>query len=92
MLFLNKIDKADARVRDVVAMLQPASRTPLVLRQIPIWREGHVTGFIDLALERAFVYRDHAPSEVIAIPAARRRGNSKPASPCWSASPTTTTR
>ncbi len=68
MLFLNKIDKADARVRDTLAMLQPASRTPLVLRQIPIWRDGHVAGFIDLALERAFVYRDHAPSETIEIP------------------------
>lgn len=68
MLFLNKIDKADARVRETLAMLQPASKTPLVLRQIPIWTDGKVTGFIDLALERAFVYRDHAPSETIDIP------------------------
>ena len=38
---------------------------PLVLRHIPIWQAGVVSGFIDLALERAFVYREHAPSEVI---------------------------
>jgi elongation factor G len=67
-LFINKIDKAEARIRDVVPMLQPASSKPLVLRQVPIWENEIVTGFIDLALERAFVYREHAPSEVIAIP------------------------
>ncbi|HWW48920.1 MAG TPA: elongation factor G [Xanthobacteraceae bacterium] len=64
-LFLNKIDKANQRVRDVLAALQPASRTPLVLRQIPIWAGESVSGFVDLALERAFVYRDQQPSEVI---------------------------
>ncbi|MGB6923841.1 MAG: elongation factor G [Methyloceanibacter sp.] len=67
-LFINKIDKAEARIRDIVPMLQPASSKPLVLRQVPIWENDIVTGFIDLALERAFVYREHAPSEVIAIP------------------------
>ncbi len=67
-LFVNKIDKAEARVRDVVPMLQPASTKPLVLRQIPIWENDIVSGFIDLALERAYVYREHAPSEVMAIP------------------------
>jgi len=67
-LFINKIDKAEARVRDIVPMLQPASTKPLVLRHLPIWENDIVTGFIDLALERAYVYREHAPSEVIAIP------------------------
>jgi elongation factor G len=69
-LFLNKIDKAEARARDIVPMLQPASTKPLVLRQVPIWENDIVTGFIDLALERAHVYREHAPSEVIDIPSA----------------------
>ncbi|MEM7398660.1 MAG: elongation factor G [Pseudomonadota bacterium] len=67
-LFLNKIDKAEARVRDIIPMLQPASSVPLVLRQVPIWENNIVTGFIDLALERAHVYREHATSEVIEIP------------------------
>ena len=67
-LFINKIDKAEARIRDIVPMLQPASTKPLVLRQMPIWENDIVTGFIDLALERAYVYREHAPSEVVAIP------------------------
>ena len=67
-LFLNKIDKAETRVRDIIPMFQPASTVPLVLRQVPIWENNIVTGFIDLALERAHVYREHAPSEVIEIP------------------------
>jgi len=69
-LFLNKIDKAETRVRDIIPMLQPASAAPLVLRQVPIWEGGIVSGFIDLALERAHVYREHAPSEVIEMPSA----------------------
>jgi elongation factor G len=64
-LFLNKIDKADKRVRETLKVLQPASRMPLLLRQIPIWQNEIVTGFVDLALERAHVYQEHAPSQVI---------------------------
>jgi elongation factor G len=66
-LFINKIDKADKRVRETLALLQPASRVPLVLRQIPIWKNDIIEGFVDLALERAFVYREHAPSEVVPV-------------------------
>jgi elongation factor G len=62
-LFLNKIDKADRRVRETLKLLQPASRVPLLLRQIPIWKNEIVAGFVDLALERAFVYKEHAASE-----------------------------
>lgn len=66
-LFLNKIDRASQRIRETLATLQPASRVPLVLRQIPIWNGDLIEGFVDLALERAFVYREHKPSEVIAL-------------------------
>src|SRR5246500_1336198 len=64
-LFLNKIDRANQRIRETLAVLQPASRVPLVLRQIPIWNGELIEGFVDLALERAFVYREHKPSEVV---------------------------
>ena len=66
-LFLNKIDKADKRVRETLKLLQPASRVPLVLRQIPIWTNDIVVGFVDLALERAHIYKEHAPSEVVPL-------------------------
>jgi elongation factor G len=64
-LFLNKIDRANKRIRETLATLQPASRIPLVLRQIPIWNGDLIAGFVDLALERAFVYREHKASEVV---------------------------
>jgi elongation factor G len=67
LLFLNKIDKANAAVHDVLNLLQSASRTKLVLRQIPTFSSDIVTGFVDLALERAFVYKEHAASEIVAL-------------------------
>src|ERR671913_658051 len=67
-LFINKVDTASRRVQETLALLQGASRTPLLLRQIPIWKDGIAVGFIDLALERAFVYREHLPSEVMDLP------------------------
>jgi elongation factor G len=66
-LFVNKIDKATGNVRDLLAQLQEASDKPLLVRQIPILESGSITGFVDLALERAFVYREHAESQVIEL-------------------------
>lgn len=68
VLFLNKVDKAIAGVRDTLKMLQPASSVPLLLRQIPLRKDGVVIGSIDLALERAYIYREYAESEVAQIP------------------------
>src|ERR1700753_1254774 len=55
-VFVNKFDKASGSLRGLLAMLQEESETPLLLRQIPIWENGLATGFVDLALERAFSY------------------------------------
>lgn len=69
VIFVNKIETARAgAVRDLIAELQPMSREPLALRQIPIREGEHVTGYVDLALERAYRYRPGAPSETIEIP------------------------
>ncbi|TIX52278.1 MAG: elongation factor G, partial [Mesorhizobium sp.] len=68
ILFLNKVDKAIAGVRDTLKMLQPASSVPLLLRQIPLRKDGVVIGSIDLALERAYIYREYAESQVADIP------------------------
>jgi len=57
-LFLNKIDKADATINEVLTVLQPASRSKLILRQIPTFNGDLISGFVDLALERAFVYKE----------------------------------
>ncbi|MDP1732234.1 MAG: elongation factor G [Devosia sp.] len=68
MLFLNKVDKLSGRVRELLATLQPASASRLILRQIPLRANGEITGFIDLALERAFNYHEGAASDPIPIP------------------------
>jgi len=67
ILFLNKVDKAVAGVRETLKMLQPASTVPLLLRQVPLRRDGVVIGSIDLALERAYIYREYATSEIAEI-------------------------
>jgi elongation factor G len=69
MVFLNKIDKADTAPRDVLAWMQPASSKPLMLRQLPIWSNGVVSGFVDLALERAHIYQELADSRIVEMPA-----------------------
>ncbi|HYM31754.1 MAG TPA: elongation factor G [Candidatus Cybelea sp.] len=68
-IFVNKIDKASGLVRDLLASLQAVSAKPLVLRQVPIREGEHVTGYVDLASERAYVYKDDAPSAIVEIPA-----------------------
>ncbi|MFA7586995.1 MAG: GTP-binding protein [Novosphingobium sp.] len=68
-IFINKIETARAgAVRDTVAELQQMSQEPLALRQIPIREGDAVTGYVDLALERAYRYRPGAESERVEIP------------------------
>jgi elongation factor G len=69
-IFVNKIDNARAgAIHGLIAELQPMSREPLALRQIPIREGDTVTGYVDLALERAYRYQPGKPSEEIAMPA-----------------------
>ncbi len=67
-VFVNKIDQARGGLDEFLAALAPASSAPLVARQIPLIDNERVTGFIDLALERAFVYRPGQPSQQIDLP------------------------
>jgi elongation factor G len=66
-LFINKIDQARGAVADLMTALAPVSTAPLVARQLPIAADERVTGYVDLALERAFVYRPDQASEVVEI-------------------------
>jgi len=68
LLFINKIDTLAGRVRDTLAALQHWSPQTLVLRQVPIHDGGTVTGYVDLASERAYRYRKGAPSYLIGLP------------------------
>ena len=69
MIFVNKIDSARGSIQDLLEALQPMSKSPLVARWLPI-REGEaITGFVDIALERAYYYRKGQESEQKEIPA-----------------------
>src|SRR3569833_1559158 len=68
LIFVNRIDQAHGRIRDLLSALQPMSVSPLIARQIPIWDGEKISGFVDLALERAFKYRAGQSSERIEIP------------------------
>jgi elongation factor G len=68
LVFINKIDTLDGRVRDTLAALQPYSRCPLVLRQVPIRQGETITGYVDVVSERAYHYRKGQASELIELP------------------------
>lgn len=69
LIFVNKIDTLEGRVRDTLAALQNYSKAPLVLRQVPIRQGESITGYVDLVSERAYKYRKGLASELIQIPA-----------------------
>ena len=69
MIFVNKVDQARGSIQSLLESLQPMSKSPLIARWIPI-REGEkISGFVDIALERAYYYRPGKPSEQKEIPA-----------------------
>jgi len=69
MLYINKLDTASSRVRDILAALQEMSDKPLVLRQIPLRDgDGEITGYVDLVSERAYKYHPGQASEMVPIP------------------------
>ncbi len=68
LVFINRIDGFAGRVRDTLAALQGLSRRPLVLREVPIRVGEQITGYVDVASERAWRYRVGAASELIAMP------------------------
>ncbi|HYM74205.1 MAG TPA: elongation factor G [Stellaceae bacterium] len=69
MIFINKLDTASARVRDVLAGLQSYSERPLVLRQVPLRDGEDITGYVDLVSERAYKYKPGQASELVSLPA-----------------------
>jgi len=67
-IYVNKVDKASQSIRQLADTLKSVSQTPIVLRHIPIRSNNEVTGFIDLASERAYVYNKHKTSKSIDLP------------------------
>jgi len=74
LIFVNKMENSAARVRDLLAALQTVSNRKLILRQVPIRsaaKDGseEITGYVDLASERAYRYQPGRPSDLIEMPA-----------------------
>ena len=68
LIFVNRMDECHASARDIIAALQAYSTQPVILRQMPIRDGENILGAVDLVSERAWRYRDDAPSELIEIP------------------------
>jgi elongation factor G len=68
MIFVNKIDQARGSIQGLLESLQPMSASPLIARWIPIRNGERITGFVDIALERAYYYRPGQASEQKEIP------------------------
>ncbi len=69
VLFVNRLDEFQVRVRDLLQSLQAYSERPLVLRQAPIRDGDTIIGAVDLVSERAWRYREGKQSELIELPA-----------------------
>lgn len=74
IIFVNKIDSAEVRVRDMLSALQSVSRRKLLLRQVPIRRAAadgseETVGYVDLVSERAYRYKSSGASDLIEMPA-----------------------
>lgn len=67
-VFVNKIDKAHGSVRELAEALKAVCTKPIVLRHLPIRTGEEITGYVDLASERAFVYSKGEPSKIVDLP------------------------
>ena len=68
LIFINKVDHMSNSLREMMHALQEVSDRPLVLRQVPIRDGDTITGFVDLASERAYAYEEGQPSKLISLP------------------------
>lgn len=77
LIFVNKIDRSVLSISELADALNAVTGEQVLLRQIPISEGEKITGYVDLASERAYVYKDNSPSEVIAVPGSAQDAFSK---------------
>lgn len=75
MVFINKMDHANDRVRELLEAIQSISDRPLALRHVPIREGDAITGYVDLVSERAYKYQPGNPSALIELPEGVRGRN-----------------
>ena len=69
VVWINKVDKANATFREVLDALKGFSSRPLVPHQYPIGYGESLLGFIDLVSEQAYHYHPDAPADPVPLPA-----------------------
>jgi elongation factor G len=70
LVFLNKMDRADIDLMEVLKALRAVSSRPLLPHQYPIGRGEQLAGFIDLVTEQAYHYHPGAPADPVPFPIA----------------------
>jgi len=68
VIFINKVESAQDRLRETLEALQLLSERPLLMRELPLRDGDAVAGYVDLVSERAFKYRAGQASELIQLP------------------------
>lgn len=68
MIFINKIDRLSGSVRALEKALNEVSAKPAVLRHLPVKKGEQVTGYVDLASKRAYLYENDKPSKQVDLP------------------------
>lgn len=68
LLFINKMDRANAHFMDVLHAIKEVSSRPLVPLQYPILQDGTLVGYIDLITEQAYHYHKGSPADPIPLP------------------------
>jgi elongation factor G len=68
LVFINKMDRSEARYRDLLDALRMVSARPVVPHQYAIGRGEDLVGYIELVSEQAYAYRQGGPSDHIPLP------------------------
>ncbi len=68
LVFVNKMDRANIHVLEILQALKAVSSRPLVAHQYPIMAGEQLTGFIDMVTEQAYQYHPGAPADLIPFP------------------------
>ena len=68
LVFINKMDRTTTLMRELLPAMQDVSGTPLLITQVPVRDDDHVTGYVDLISESAWHYHEGGASEAIEMP------------------------
>ena len=77
LIFVNKMDRATARVRELLAAFQTVSSRPLLLRQVPI-REGGSGRFRRSGERKSLALPGESTSALIQMPDDHRERRPRP--------------